>query len=443
MSIFNFKKSVPVQEKKDFKETYNINHFKFTLPELPTIKEVRGKDWIYYGEDNLYPQNLKKIIMQSPTQGAIIKGKSGMTAGDGILINKTKTVEDSERLLSELPTAVLSMWQDFYENENGSGDLMEINTQVCADFQMFGAFALEIVWSIDFSRIAAIKYRDVAELRSGRYVNGKIEKYYWSRDWSKAHRPEHKPEAIDAFDPNNRDSYNQILYVKTGNLEYYGEPSYIQGISYVELEGKIANFHLSNISNAFAPSMAMKFYQLPGSEEERDEVVRAIEDSYSGTGNAGRAMIFFSDGKELSPEIAPVEVSDLHQQYIAINDICIQNILTANQVTSPLLFGIAVPGKLGGGSELAVSYQIFNSSVIEPDRKIVEKAYNKLLKVNGIPIEISFLPFNPLVDDVATPENSIAAALNSLSPTVAAKVLENMTSDEIRDLAGLPKTVTN
>ncbi len=172
--------------------------------------------------------------------------------------------------------------------------------------------------------------------------------------------------------------------------------------------------------------------------QKREPIVNQIERAYAGTGNAGRAMIFFSDGKELAPEIAPVAVSDLHEQYIAINNLAVQNILTANQVTSPLLFGISVPGQLGGSTELGVAYQIFNSSVIEPDRKKVERVLNDLLAINNIPIEIDILPFNPLLDNtIANTGNNVVNSLNSLSPLLATKVLETMSSDEIRNMIGL------
>ena len=37
---------------------YAINGSEFSAIELPLIHEVRGKEYMYYGEDNLFPQKL-------------------------------------------------------------------------------------------------------------------------------------------------------------------------------------------------------------------------------------------------------------------------------------------------------------------------------------------------------------------------------------------------
>lgn len=385
MNIFGFKfsrqKNIEVS-----KETI-VTHVDFAVPALPKIVEMRGRDWIYYGEDNLYPQNLKRIIMQSPTQGAIIKGKAGMLAGNGIVpLNDITTIDLNSKMA----------FDEFLNNTNSDMSLNDINSSICLDLAMYGAFAIEVVWSLDFSRIANIKYVEVANVRSGKMINNKINDYYYSRDWAYYTKEGFIPKRISAFNINNKTDYNQLIYVKLGNLEYYGDPTYSEGISWVEIEGKLANFHLSNITNGFAPSMALKFYQKPGSPEEQSVIVNGIKKQYAGTGNAGRAMIFFSDGKDNAPDIEAIPVSNLDKQYSAVNDLTIQNILTANQVTSPLLFGISTPGQLGGNTELATAYVIYNNSVVAPDRKKIESIWNKILQINKIDIPIILSVFNPL-----------------------------------------------
>lgn len=444
MKIFNFEIS---RKKEVKKEQTSVDHVQFALPALPVIREMSGKPWVYYGDDNLYPQHLKRIINQSPTQGAIIKGKAGMMCGDGLLINGTKTMQESKALLSTLPLNIQDAYSLFLKNPFNKYSTENLMLNLCIDFQTYGAYALEVVWSMDFTRIVTLKYVEVANIRSGILHNDEVKEYYYSRDWFYYTKSGFEPFAIPAFkqytpeeirDEKISKSYNQLIYVKNGTLEYYGDPHFSEGISWVEIEGKLANFHLSNITNGFAPSMALKFYQKPGSPEEQKTIVNGIKKQYAGTGNAGRAMIFFSDGKDNAPDISDIPVSNLDKQYTSVNDLTIQSILTANQVTSPLLFGISTPGSLGGNTELATAYQIFNTSVIEPDRKRIENTFNEILSINGTGIEIEILPFNPLVDDTVNSGNVVITALNSLSPVVATKVLENMTQDEIRNLIGLP-----
>lgn len=438
MKFFKYEITNPFKKEAP-KQMTSVANVQFALPELPIIREVRGKEWIYYGEDNLYPQHLKRIVSLSPTQGAIIKGKAGMMSGDGLLINDSIDKATSKQTLEAMPIEVQNAYSMFLNNENGNEDLESIITNLCRDYETFGAFSLEVVWSLDWTKIVTLKYVDVSNIRSGKYVNGKIRQYWYSRDWFYWNKEGFIPQPIAAFDVDNRESYNQLIYVKNGNLEYYGEPAYSESIASVQAEGLESEFMLSNLTNGFSPSMALKFYQKPGSPEEQKTIIEGIKKQYAGVGNTGRAMVFFSDGKDNAPDIDAVPVSDLDKQFSTTDETVVQKILTGNQVTSPLLFGISTPGQLGGNTELAVAYQIFNRAVMEPDRKKLEKVLNKILAINQIPIVVNIQPFNPLVDNTVVPDggNAIASALNTLSPLVATKVLESMSEDEIRDIIGL------
>ena len=438
MKILGREFKISFKKQEEPKGLPSFDHVSFAVPEIPIIREVRGKEYVFFGLDNLYPQHMKMIVGQSPTQGAIIKGKSGMMAGDGFLVNGTKTEVESKEFIDKLDPKVKQAYLDFLANKNGTATLEEINAKLSYDYQFLGAMALEVVWSMDFTKIVTLKYVDITTVRTGKMHNGKVCEYWYSRDWMYYTKEGFMPQCIAAFDIKNKKDYNQLIYIKGGNLEYYGQPAYSEGISWVEIEGKLANFHLSNITNGFAPSMALKFYTKPGSPEEQSMIINGIKKQYSGTGNAGRAMVFFSDGKDLAPDISDIPVSNLDKQYTAVGAVTVQSILTANQITSPLLFGISTPGQLGGNSELATAYQILNNSVIAPDRKRLENLWNMLFAINGLGITISILPFNPLIDtSVVDNGSSTVNLLNGLSPLVATKVLEAMSPDEIRDLIGL------
>ncbi len=449
MKIFKYNFEFKNPFKKELIQFPTMDKTFFTLPEIPIIKEIRGKDWVYFGVDNLYPQHLKRIVSLSPTQGAIIKGKAGMMAGDGLLINGTTDKALSKAALESLPPEVKKSFEDFTANRYGNNNVESIITLISRDYQTHGAFAIEVVWSLDWQKISAIKYVDVANIRTGKCINGKIKEFWYSRDWFVPTKEGYVPNKMIAFDKNSNDSqyrikeditdYNQIIYVKNGNLEYYGEPAYSESISWVEIEGLTSQFHLSNITQGYAPGMSIKFFQKPASPEEQKQIIEGIKKQYAGAGNAGRAMIFFSDGKDLSPEIDAIPVDNLDKKFLGTDTVTVQKILTGNQVTSPLLLGIKTDGQLGGTSELEIAYTIFNRSVIEPDRKKVEIVLNELLSINQIPITIEIMPFNPLVDTsiIADASNTVVTALNSLSPLVATKVLEAMTTEEIRNIIGL------
>jgi hypothetical protein len=48
------------------------------------------------------------------------------------------------------------------------------------------------------------------------------------------------------------------------------------------------------------------------------------------------------------------------------------------------MFGVAVPGKLGGGGELAESSELFNKNVVSPYKEVVQEAVQVLLRASGL-----------------------------------------------------------
>ena len=58
--------------------------------------------------------------------------------------------------------------------------------------------------------------------------------------------------------------------------------------------------------------------------------------------------------------------------------------MVGHRVTNPQMFGVAVPGKLGGGGELAESAELFEQNVVRPNRRIVEETVQTLLRAAGL-----------------------------------------------------------
>ena len=56
----------------------------FSSYTTPVIKEVQGKDWVEYGEDNNYFQYIIDRYNGSPTNNAILNSLIDLTYGKGI-----------------------------------------------------------------------------------------------------------------------------------------------------------------------------------------------------------------------------------------------------------------------------------------------------------------------------------------------------------------------
>lgn len=386
--IFNFRKKKPV-------DTEAFSAFEFSRPEIPVIKEKKNKAWVEYGEDNNYPQFLTELLSTSAIHNAIVEGKAAMMAGKGFLLNGALDKAASEAVYNSLSPEVKKAYDDFIKNENGE-PLEDIISKISRNYQKNGSFALELVYSMDWSRIATIKYVNTDNIRAGKMEADKVKDYWYSRDWTQCTKEGYKPHRIAAFDKENKEDYNQLLFVKNGTLDYYGEPSYKGAMSWIKIDSQMGLFHLSNIENGFNPSLTFKFYKKPSSPEEQQFIIDNIKKQWSGAKNTGKGLIFFSDGKELAPDVDPVQVSNIDKQFILLADQAVQQIMSGHKVTSPLLFGISVPGKLGGGTEIDLAYRIYDNSVVEPDRNRVERSLGLILEVNKIPLNLKIDKFNPL-----------------------------------------------
>lgn len=381
--------------KKSLKKDEAIG-FSFGRPEIPQIIEKKNKDYILFGEDNNYPELLTELLNTSAIHNAIVTTKAKMMAGASLLINGAKTQDESDAIFKTLSKEQQAAWNNFVENKLGNENLYKILERCARNFQKNGSFAIEIIHDINFTKVVALKFVNTDNIRSGKLVDDKVEEYYYSRDWSQATKAGYKPQRIAAYDITNKIDVNQLIYVKQGDLEYYGEPSYKGALSWIKIDSQMGLFHLSNIENGFAPSMIFKFYKKPDSPEEQQYILENLKRQYSGAKNTGKGITLFSDGKELAPDVEPIQVSNLDKQYILLADQAAQQILTGHSVTSPELFGLSVPGKLGT-SDIDKSFKIFDKTVMESDRNLFEDVLNDILKRNKTGITLEIEPFNPMI----------------------------------------------
>ena len=355
---------------------------------LPFISAQKNSEWVDYKTDEgeQYPIYLEKLYNTSPTHQAIVTTKTLLVAGDGYEINETR--------LSEKQKLELNRWLMFF---NGKDEISEFLKGIAQDQQLYGAYALEVIWSLDFSQIVKVNRISPKHLRSGKFIDGEIREYFYKRDWN-----DRREEAtcLYTFDITDNENHRQIIYVPNQMVsnDYYGEPPYLATTNWIQLESQTGLFYKSFIENGFNPSMIVQFYRKPASLEERRQVQDDLKRNFSGVKNTGKVLTIFSDGKELAPEISPIDVSNLDKQFIALADQIQSKILTGHRVSSTELFGIQTPGKLGN-SDFATEVQVFQEFVIKPSQRQIEKTINKLLKINGLDVDFKIKPYEVKVNN--------------------------------------------
>jgi len=372
----------------------------YTIPQLPCVIDDKKDPWVWYGEDNLYPFAISDLRAGSGIHNSIINTKKNMTAGNGWLINGAKTEEESNAYITALPSAVKSEFEFLMNNPFNDETLLEIKEKCADDFQTFGAFSYEVVLNTEMNKISRVKYVNVENIRSGKLENGEVKQYWHSRDWgyySKKRIAGYRPTDIYKFDPKDKEHMNQIVYVKKGKGDYYGDIPYKGCLNWIMVDFKMGLFHLSNIDNGMNPGMWFKFYKLPADDNEKQAIINDIKKAYRGALNANKFVTTFSESKEVAMDIQPIQASNLDKMLLQLAELSDKKILTGHQLTSPLLAGISVSGSLGGNTELQTAFKIFDSISMASDRAKVDASFQKLFDYNNVPVKIKTNPWNPFI----------------------------------------------
>ena len=371
----------------------NIININLETSTAPVVAEVRGKDWIEYGDANgdwrnLYPQFLIDLYYSSSITAAIVNSTAEMIAGENLII------EDEEDRDLEARVKL----QNFMDRANSNESLHEVLKKVAFDFKLQGAFALNVVWSKDRPQIAEVYHVDVSKVRCARPDElGKTKGFYISADWSNTRT--NKPYYVPAFNPNDRTSANQIMYagLYSPNMNSYFSADWVSSANWALIDSRVSEFHLNNISSGFSGSFMVNFSNGVPTQEERFQIEQSLTDKFTGQNNAGKFILTFSDDKTRTPEIQAISPSDLDKQYLALQELLTQNILSGHRVTSPMLMGIKSDTGLGNNAdELNSAGNFYLNTVVKPFQDQIVKQLRKIFQINQMDMPVNFVQLKPI-----------------------------------------------
>lgn len=357
----------------------NFSFMQFASYTAPAIIEHKNKHWVEYGEDNDYYQYLIDLYHGSPTNNACIKGISDLVYGKGL-----EVVKGDRHLAGYIEFKKLFQ--------------PDCIRPVTLDLKMLGQYAFHCVKSKDRKKYVKVSHWPIQTLRPERCNDkGEIEGWYFCADWSKLKRGQQpKRFAAFGFDENENECILVVKPYSTGSY-YFSPVDYQGGTQWADLECEIGNYHVNNIKNGLAPSMLINFNNGQPPEEVRNAIEGQINAKWSGSSNAGRAIISFNDSKETATEITPVQLSDAHNQYEFLSRESTQKIMLAHRIVSPMLLGIKDNTGLGNNAEeLEKASILFDNIVIRPFQRLIIEGVEKILNANGVSLELYFKTLQPL-----------------------------------------------
>ena len=334
--------------------------------QFPTEKNLKG--FIQYGLYNDFPEYLIYLFNNSAINNTAIHATVDAIVGEGLVC-------DQSHLLDEANNEGES-WNDLFK-------------KTALDYKLYGGFAWEVIWSKDRTRIAEVYHVDFSWLRAKeKNERGKIPGYYISDEWAEKYRfgggmglynqaasTGILPDLpyLPVFNAKKKDAEPKQIFVYNPyrpGQRYYPLPDYVGALRVIDLDSEVDNFHISNIKNGLAPSLAITTFT-NADIDQRNDIEAMLRLQYQGSGNAGQLMYMDVDSPENAPQITPINGNGSDDYYIAINDMVREKILTAHRITSPEIFGIMTPGKLGGKDEVTDAYLLFLNTVIRPYQQIL------------------------------------------------------------------------
>lgn len=362
-----------IQTKKEFGNevdgfTFNTDYSK---PIQEPYKSSRG---YLYGVNGMFPAELNHLYNQSPLHSAIINFKTLLTSGNGLVGVGVENLDTAQKIAFNQLMVQFSA----------------IESEITMDYFIHNRFALKITWNEDNTKVLKVERFGADTVR----VNDLDKQmqpvnYIYCWDWSNPSK--YSTTIYPKFDQQNKKEKVQILMYQAASptKKIYVEPSYISCLNWVQLDAQMSEYHRANIQNSLNPSMLIQFFERPGLPEEKQAILDGLNNSFAGAKKSGRAMVTFSSGKELAPEVTQMEPNKLDATFLQLTDTIQRQICYAHSI-DPQLLGLKTPGSLGNSGELEYAYNIFNQAIIQPAQKQIEKVLNQLLMINGLGVKVKF-----------------------------------------------------
>lgn len=326
----------------------------------PVEGEVRGKDFITWGEKNDYPNYLDSLYDNVSTLKTIIDGLTDYVCGETIVCKNPM----------------------FNEKVNNTGlDIYELVHRLAHDFARYGGFALNVVRN-KAKGIAGLYYLDFANCRT----NKDRTIVYYADDWAKSYgRVKCTDYPNFTYEP---EAASSIYYFTTTHKTVYPAPMYAAAVIPCEIEKKINEFGINLLSNGLNSNFIINFNNGVPNDEQKEEIEADIYEKFTGTENTGRPIIAWNDDKEHAASIDKIDDTGWADKYQNLQKTAREQIYNAFRC-SPILFGIDMHNTGFSDQEYASVYTLFNRTVVKPIQDKIKLVFDKIFD------ETDFLTIEP------------------------------------------------
>ena len=344
---------------------------------IPTLTETEygGKDYIYYGEDNSYPNYLFGLYTDVSSLKTVIDGTSEYVAGDDAVCNiEGFSVEVNRKGLT-------------------ARELIQL---LARDYLLYGGFSLQIIRN-KTGKVVELYPLDFRFCRCDKYN----ESIYYNEDFGKKYARSSKSIIYPKFIRENKDVPSSVLYVKNSSSTTYPIPRYSGALKACEIERHIDEYFLNSLENGFAGSAVINFLNGVPTDEQKKEIEKNIQTKFAGSKNAGRIVLNFANGKDNAATIEKLDVEDFGDKYKATAQRSREQIYTAFQA-SPVLFGLSNASTGWNDQDFKEAFKLYNKTTVRGIQRTILENFDKIF---GVKDSFTIQPFTVDFDEDTNNDN--------------------------------------
>jgi hypothetical protein len=345
--------------------------------EAPEANEDSRKDWVTWGEGNSQWDFLIKRHENSATNSAVINNISRLIVGKGLY------AKDANRKANEF-AQMMTLFSK------------ETQKKVAKEYKMLGHAALQVIYK--GKKVARVEHIPVNLLAPEKCNDkGEIEAYYYSDNWSDTRK--FPPQRIKAF---GFGGDIEILFIKDYAVgkKYFGDIDYRGCIGYAVLEEEISDYLINEVQNGFSGTKIVNFNNGIPDEEQQDTISNKVMSKLTGS-RGQKVVVAFNNNAENKTTVEDIPLNDAPDHYTYLSTEARDKILAGHNVTSSMLVGITTEsqGFNSNADEIIVAANYFHSTVIKPFQEVLLDAFDKILAVNGISLDLYFRRLNLLEEE--------------------------------------------
>ena len=393
------------KDKKEYKDSIRVVNM--SSYQTPSIEEVHNKEWVSFGANNDYFDNLIDRYVDSPTNGRCINGIIDMIYGRGLESTNS----------SIFPADYVRMKQLLRPREI---------KRLVNDYKLLGQGALQITYNTAKTKILKVSHFPMETLRAEKATNGHIKAYHYHPSWKK-YKSSDTPKRIPTFGNGTKGQVNELYIFKPyrSGFYYYATVDYQACLQYAELESEVSNYHISNIQNGLQPSLFVNFNNGVPNAETQASIEKKINQKFSGSSNTGKAIIAFNESAETKADIEAIHLPDAHAQYQFLSDEAREKIMLGHGIVSPILLGIKDNTGFGNNAEeLRTASVLMDNIIIRPLQDGIIYGLTEILEFNDIHQDLYFITLQPIeftqLDNIETKikrEEETGEKLSAEEPT--------------------------